>query len=96
MALDKMSLKVFFPMISLWELKTTGTWPIWTPGTWSAGFTKETTRHCYILNTVNKLWDSWFQRKRFFQSVSHYKSMKTLDPLAGSDWTPGAWLPGFM
>ena len=31
MALEKMVFKVF-PLISLWELKTIGAWPIWTPG----------------------------------------------------------------
>ena len=27
-----------FPMISLRELKSTGTWPIWTRGAWLVGF----------------------------------------------------------
>ena len=37
-----MALKDFLrvSMIYLWELKTTGTCPILTPGVWSAGFMK--------------------------------------------------------
>ena len=27
-----------FPIISLWELMTPGTWPVWTPGASLAGF----------------------------------------------------------
>ena len=46
--------KIFevFPFISLWELISPGTWPIWTLGAWLTGFVYETTKHSYILNIL--------------------------------------------
>ena len=41
MALEKI-FKVF-PMISQWELKTKGAWPICSPGVWLVGFMQGTT-----------------------------------------------------
>ena len=41
---------MFFPIISLWELMSPRTWPIWTPGAWLAGFMQLTTYYCYVLN----------------------------------------------
>ena len=42
---------------------------------------------------IYKLWASWFRRRRFFLSFSHYKSMGVHDPLGlgqfgsqGLDW----------
>ena len=45
-------------------LKTTGAWPIWTPGVWLAGYMSPLDIATY---QTYKLWASWFQRKRFLK-----------------------------
>ena len=46
--LEKKIFFYVFPIVSLWELMTPGTGPVWTPGAWFrlAGFIKRTTIHC--------------------------------------------------
>ena len=49
-----------------------GAGPVWTPGTWLAGFIKRTTIHCYIQNM--KAMDLVVSEK-IFLCFSHCKSM---------------------
>ena len=59
-------------------------WPIWTPGAWLAVFIKG----IIATNKIQKLWASWFQRRRFFYVFSYCKSMGSNDPRGVANLDP--------
>ena len=65
-----------------------GAGPVWTPGSWLAGFIKRNTIHCYKQNM--KALGLVVSEKMCFFVFSHDA------PGAGPIWTPGARLAGFI
>ena len=78
MVSEKKFYKFFFSIISLWELMIPGACPFGPQGLDSQDLCRGPLNNATYYTC--KLWASWFQRRRFFLSFSHYKCMGANDP----------------
>ena len=71
-----------------------GACPVWTRGSWSAGFIKRTTIHCYKQNM--KALGLVVSEKKIFLCFPIVSLWDLMIPGLGLFLTPGTWLAGFI